>query len=276
MSTKIVDLYERKIAILIEDLCLWVLSQPHLNSRIDDEFLRGFLRSCRYDLNETKIHLDTFYTFKNTIPSILTERNVNKKILDICQMGISVFLPVSLNDKDVRLNFTKYPLLPRSSTFTYADVIKLFFMLAEVNMIESRNSDPQAAVVYVIDLDKSTFRQSLKIDISFSKNISQFIQNGLPLQIDEVHFINVSKYFKCILRMACSFLNADLKKKFHAHSSMDTFYKYVPQEFLPIEYGGKNGNIATCIKRQMESLVKFEQYFEEDVMYGVNEFLRRK
>ena len=86
-------------------------------------------------------------------------------------------------------------------------------MIAEVNMIESRNSDPQAAIVYVIDLEKATFKQSLKIDVRFSKKISQFIQNGIPLQIDEVHFINVSKYFKCILRMARSFLNVDLKKR---------------------------------------------------------------
>ncbi|XP_055903225.1 clavesin-1-like [Eupeodes corollae] len=279
MSTKSVDIYERKVAILTEDLRLWILSQPHLNSRIEDEFLRGFLRCCQYDLSATKIRLDSFYTLKTGIPSVMTERNVNQKLLDICQIGIGIYLPVSLKDRDFRINFSKYPsrIHNNSMVFKYSDLIKLFFMSVEVNMIESRNLESQqAAIIYVIDMKEATFKESLQIDFAFSKKVLQFTQQGLPLQLDEVHFINVSRYFICILRILCSFLNVDLKKKLFIHNSMDSFYKYIPQKFLPAEYGGKNGNMKTCIRKQIENLLKFEQYFEEDDIYGVNESLRRK
>lgn len=66
----------------------WVLKQPHLKARTDDQFLISFLRGCKYSLEKAKKKLDNFYTMRCAIPEIYNNRSLdNPKTMEILRTG---------------------------------------------------------------------------------------------------------------------------------------------------------------------------------------------
>lgn len=56
---------------------------------------------------------------------------------------------------------------------------------------------------------------------------------------------------------------------------MAELYKYVPKQYLPIEYGGSNGSLTDLTKKLVDDLQDFNYYFKENDKYGVDEKLRQ-
>lgn len=46
-----------------------------------------------------------------------------------------------------------------------------------------------------------------------------------------------------ILALMRPFMKKELMDVLTLHSTLDTFYKYVPKQMLPLEYGGESGSI---------------------------------
>lgn len=67
----------------------WVLSQPHLKARINDQFLVAFLRGSKFSLERAKQKIDRFYTLKAAIPEVFNERRIvdHHQVLEILRMG---------------------------------------------------------------------------------------------------------------------------------------------------------------------------------------------
>lgn len=55
---------------------------------------------------------------------------------------------------------------------------------------------------------------------------------------------------------------------------MESFYKYVPQECLPNEYGGKAGTMEELQKISIQHLKDYEDYFKEEEHLVVDESKR--
>lgn len=57
---------------------------------------------------------------------------------------------------------------------------------------------------------------------------------------------------------------------------MEDLYRYVPKQYLPIEYGGSNGLLTDITKKLEDELQDFNYYFKENDKYGVDENLRQE
>ena len=57
-------------------------------------------------------------------------------------------------------------------------------------------------------------------------------------------------------------------------SKLTDLYKYIPQEYLPEEYGGSNGSIAELIDLAVAKFKEYRDYYLEEREYGVDEKLR--
>ncbi len=56
------------------------------------------------------------------------------------------------------------------------------------------------------------------------------------------------------------------------HSSMESFYSVVPQELMPIEYGGEAGSLKSISEEWEKKLLSYREYFSDDSeKYGVDE-----
>lgn len=55
----------------------WIEQQPHLNARLDEQFLVQYLRGCKYNLDKAKEKIDLFYTLKTKFPEFSNATDVN-------------------------------------------------------------------------------------------------------------------------------------------------------------------------------------------------------
>lgn len=67
----------------------WILSQPHLKARTNDQFLLAFLRGSKYSIERAKQKIDRYYTLKAAIPEVFNDRRLadNPQVLEIVRLG---------------------------------------------------------------------------------------------------------------------------------------------------------------------------------------------
>ena len=63
-----------KVQSEIDSLKEWIRKTPHLNARMDDQFLLTFLRGCKHSLEKTKQKIDLFYTSRTFMPELMLNR----------------------------------------------------------------------------------------------------------------------------------------------------------------------------------------------------------
>jgi hypothetical protein len=56
----------------------WLLKSPHITARMDDQFLIGFLRGCKYRMERVKEKLEMFYTVRTALPKVMSNQIVVK------------------------------------------------------------------------------------------------------------------------------------------------------------------------------------------------------
>jgi hypothetical protein len=49
----------------------WLLKQPHLTARTDDQFLVAFLRCCKFSVERVKEKLDYYYSARAAVPDLV-------------------------------------------------------------------------------------------------------------------------------------------------------------------------------------------------------------
>lgn len=67
----------------------WILSQPHLKARTNDQFLLAFLRGTKFSMERAKQKIDRYYTLKAAIPEVFNERRLvdDPQVMEILRMG---------------------------------------------------------------------------------------------------------------------------------------------------------------------------------------------
>lgn len=62
----------------------------------------------------------------------------------------------------------------------------------------------------------------------------------------------------------------------HIHGDdMDSLHKEIPQELLPVEYGGQNGTIQDLIQYWEDKIRQYRDYLLEEAKYGTDEAKRQ-
>lgn len=78
-----------KVQSEIDSLKEWIRKTPHLNARMDDQFLLTFLRGCKHSIEKTKQKIDLFYTSRTFMPELMKDRDpMNEKIQMLIRSGL--------------------------------------------------------------------------------------------------------------------------------------------------------------------------------------------
>ncbi|XP_055845277.1 alpha-tocopherol transfer protein-like [Episyrphus balteatus] len=252
----------------INELRSWIEEQPHLISRKDDQFLLTFLRRCNFNLDESKKRIEAFLTCKTNYPDLYKDRAVDETALDILKCGLVTIPPNSLPDNGPRLLITQVSKFdPKKHSLR--DVMKVRFMLFEILTFED-DITSISGLELVFDLQDCSLKQALGLNPALLRKTYIYQDECIPLNIKHFHIINMKKELQGVVNLARSMISTGTGFDIVIHEKESDLYKYIPQESMPVEYGGQNGTHEKFLEEWEKILLDHVEYFEEDSFLGTN------
>ncbi|XP_018349945.1 PREDICTED: alpha-tocopherol transfer protein-like [Trachymyrmex septentrionalis] len=261
------ELKESDIQILRE----WCEKQPHL-PKISNSELALFLHSNYYRLEPTKTTIDTFFTVRTHVPEFFSNRDpINNKELKKATETVTDQILEGTTSEGYKILYGRL-LDIEPSHFVYNDVLKLFNMVLDLWLYTEGTCNGH---ILLIDMKNISFGHVGRLSPMGLKKFLYYLQEGLPVRLKGMHFMNASPVVDVILNMMRPFMKKQLLDMFHMHTTSDTLTKFVPLEVLPNEAGGQAGPIQELHSKQMKKLEDHIAWFQEDESnHRVNESLR--
>ncbi|XP_068204370.1 alpha-tocopherol transfer protein-like isoform X6 [Palaemon carinicauda] len=251
----------------------WLKKQPHIKARTDDWTILRFLRGCKFSLEKTKQKIDMFYTCKSMCPEWYTNRDPqDKKLRAILEMG--GLLP--LNGVSVR---GARPVifrmgLPLDIDYTVDDLTRANQNVLDV-LFDEDESIGINGIEIIADVKHMTLGFVAQMTPSYIKKAATVMQEGYPMRPKGLNYINTPAAFDTVFNIFKSFMKEKMKKRVHIHGSdLESLYKQVPKECLPVEYGGTNGTIEEIKDYWLKRVDARRDWLLEDEKYGVDESKR--
>ncbi|KAM7344982.1 alpha-tocopherol transfer protein-like [Cochliomyia hominivorax] len=262
-----------KIPQHLQILKSWIEQQPHLNARLEEQFLIQFLRGCKYNLEKAKEKIDLFYTLKTKFPELLNVTDINEPIFrQMHDYGLGVSLPRPLNG--TRIYFLKFDGEVAKGDVELEHLYRVSNAMHEIFI----RDDPYACIngiIYILDLKDISINMVTKLTPVLIRKLIQFYEKSLPLRIKAIHFINTPSIFHTVVNIMLPIFSEKLRKRIYIYDqNYEDLYKLVPKEYLPIDVGGENGSRFEIVKDFEKKWLEYENYFKENSNYGTNELLR--
>ncbi|KAM7344537.1 alpha-tocopherol transfer protein-like isoform 2-T2 [Cochliomyia hominivorax] len=254
----------------------WISQQAYLKSRTDDQFLIAFLRNCKYDLSQAQQKLINYYEGPQNNPDLLKRPKMeDERFRKLLKNGVVVNLPVPLRPLGPRV------LLVRNGAFdpkefTFAEVTQFRQLMQDILFL---NDDIAvlSGIIYILDFGEVTASHYLQVSPSALKKVSQYLEEGVPLNLISNHFINTASGFASLYNLAKRFMPAKTQNKMFVYgANLEELYKIIPQDLLPQEYGGKAGNLQDLIDQWEQKVLSHLEYFKDNEKYRIDESLREK
>ncbi|XP_064107331.1 alpha-tocopherol transfer protein-like isoform X12 [Macrobrachium nipponense] len=251
----------------------WLKKQPHIKARTDDWTILRFLRGCKFSLEKTKQKIDMFYTCKSMCPEWYTNRDPqDKRLRAILEMGLILPLPeYDAHGRKVLLNCMRKVDL---DAYDLDDVIKAALLMIDMWNEEDEQGSVTSFVV-LEDCTNLTFQLTVIRNPGMMRKLSALFQEGYPMRPKGLNYINTPAAFDTVFNIFKSFMKEKMKKRIHIHGSdLESLYKEVPKECLPVEYGGTNGTIEEIKDYWIKRVDARRDWLLEDEKYGVDESKR--
>ncbi|XP_071526872.1 retinol-binding protein pinta-like isoform X8 [Panulirus ornatus] len=257
----------------IEHIRDWLKHQPHIKARTDDWTILRFLRGCKFSLERTKEKLDMYYTCKTLCPEWYKNRDPqDKKLRSILELG--EFLPLPGYDRQGRKVIIIRAAVHDPETTTMDEVFKATNFINDILWLE----DEQMSItgtVQLLDLERATAAHAMQMTPSLVKKAMTIWQEGYPVRPKGLNYINTPAAFDTVFNIFKSFMKEKMKRRVHIHGSdLESLYKEVPKEVLPVEYGGTNGTIEEIKKYWLDRVDARRDWLLDDENYGVDESKR--
>lgn len=271
----------------------WIAKQPHLRARTDDQFLVNFLRGSKHSLERAKEKLDLCYTMRTSMPEMFTtEDPLSPRNMELISMGNMLPLPKTATPDGPRIIMMRFSADP--STYTMEEMMRVQSFIQAIMMYEDDHM-MVAGQVGFIDLKGASVGHFTQFTPSLMKKFAVMTQDGSPVRMKGFNYINVPSFFESVFGFFKSFLNEKMKKRVSdeivfykeirfylyllqliIHSDVESLYKEIPKEMLPVEYGGNNGTIDDLVKYWQNKIVEYRDYLLEEAQFGTDESKRQK
>uniref|UniRef100_A0A0A1WVX5 Alpha-tocopherol transfer protein-like n=1 Tax=Zeugodacus cucurbitae TaxID=28588 RepID=A0A0A1WVX5_ZEUCU len=195
----------------IQQLRDWILKQPHLTARTDDQFLVAFLRGCKYSVEKAKHKLDNYYAMRGAVPELYKNRFVNDAAIDILHSGVYLPLPTPIAPDGPRIHISRYGVFD-SSKYSMSDIIKVRTMLGDIQFREDDNAMVMG-FLEVIDFKGVGPGHIFHFNAVLVKKIAVLGDKAWPYRPKGFHFINVNSSCEKIMSLAKGMMSDKIKKR---------------------------------------------------------------
>jgi len=264
-----------RVAQDLEIIKKWIKKSPHLHSiKQDDEFLKMFLRGCKFSLEKTKEKLDFFFTVRGNLPTWFDNWDPRlPEIRNIIKAGI--YIPLPGYDKHGRKVIVMRGGLSDPNTMKKEDEFKASGMLME----SALNGDKQAVIrgiVLLQDLEGMTLSHALAVSPAVMKKAMTVWQDAYPSRPKALHFLNMPSAMESVFKMAQGFQNEKMRARNHVHPVGD--YSKVQEdlglEVLPTDFGGTNASLSELRDYWIDQMERNRDWLMEQSKYKTDESKR--
>nr|XP_034828422.1 alpha-tocopherol transfer protein-like [Maniola hyperantus] len=257
----------------IRHLEQWILKQPHLRARTDDQWLAAFLRGCKHRLEQTKVKIELYYSFRSTAPYLYSVKYFEPKFMDIINLGAGLILRQTKNPTDPRVILYRIGQYD-TKEYNALDIMAVLALQLQICFMEDDNL-VLSGIVSVVDLGGTRWSHYTQTTPRQLKNLIQANQDAMPIRIKSVHFLNTPRFFETFFNVIKRFLNEKIKNRIMIHNkNIETLHEHVAKEILPPEYGGSGESIQKNIAYWKKKVRKYNSFLEEDLKYGTDESKR--
>lgn len=248
----------------------WCKRQPHLPTLTELEIIIYF-HSCYNSFATTQSCIDTSLTIRTHCPEFFANRDVLGKDV-VAQMNLMLFTPLpGLTPDGYKPIYAKLT-DSDSSQFVYADALKLYIMISDLCIMDEGTAN---GYIIVMDMSGVTFGHLAKLGILTMKKFMMYLQEGMPVRLKGLHFINTVSFMDKILALMRPFMKKELMDVMQLHTTVESFKKNVFPEQLPNDYGGTAGTFDELREKSYNHINDNRDFFlKEESERRVNEKLR--
>ncbi|GJQ86159.1 hypothetical protein Trydic_g13439 [Trypoxylus dichotomus] len=259
----------------LEHIKEWLRKQPHLNPRMDDQFILTYLRGCKFSLERTKMKLDALYTLKPMLSEFFSNRNpFDDDIQYLLKIGVILPLTKIANRESPRIMLLRPGEADPSKT-KLETFFKLNLMVMDI-LLNEADDYIICGLVLFLDMTGMSMGHMAQANPSTIKKSMTYFQQCQPNRAKELHFFNIPSFFDTLLGIIKPFMNEKYKQRIYAHntSRIEDMYKYIPKSILPTEYGGEAGPIQNLIDYWKIKTENYADWYRNDGQYVSNESKR--
>lgn len=194
----------------LDELKVWLNKTPHLKVRQDDQFLISFLRGCKFSLERAKAKLDAYYTIRQAMPEVFADRKITSDMIKCLKSGGLVPLPQT--DGSTGPRFVIYRTAYDADKVDFIHLVKVYFTLMDIMQMEDDNLIV-SGVSFISDLKQSKLGHFVRFTPTFMKKIMTNIQEGSPIRIKSVHYVNMPGFFVATFNMLKGFFSEKLRSR---------------------------------------------------------------
>ncbi|XP_058795518.1 clavesin-1 [Phymastichus coffea] len=250
----------------IEKLRKLLEEDEKLHFRTDDDFLKIFLRPCKFYPESAYALMTRIAEFKQKNSSLLDNlMPADEKVAFLENNVVNV-----LKNRDHKRRRVLIVNAGKSwdpSRVNADQMFRIFYLIHEAAILEPETQ--VHGVVVIMDFDGLSMKQVLGLTPAFSMRLLSFIQEAMPLRLKEVHFVKEPFIFNMVWQMFKPFVKEKLKKRMFFHGSkMSSLHKHMAPSHLPKNYGGELPEIDYSGADWYPTIINYEDHIRQMNSYG--------
>ncbi|CAH1108271.1 unnamed protein product [Psylliodes chrysocephalus] len=257
---------EEYIAIIKE----WIKMQKHLPELPEDNMIEYVLTVCKYSIESSKQNLEMYYSMHQMLPEFFIHPLKHNLVEVVSKMGYIATLP-NLDENLSRITMLKF----HREGIEIFDPYKLAAYVSAILEIRLQE-DLGMGEVLVCDAEHLAMGHVVKFTPSFFKKCTLLLEALLKNRLKGIHIINYPPYINTILAVAKMFLKKKIYDRIHLHTNIESLYKSIPREMLPIDYGGDEKAMKTIMDLWQLKLEQYAKRFDFIEKMEIKESLRAK
>ncbi|XP_017101104.1 alpha-tocopherol transfer protein-like [Drosophila bipectinata] len=255
----------------IEKFLDWIHAQPHISKKFSEGEALHFFHACRSSMEVAKQVLDINLTARTHLDEFFSNLDCERPEIRRAMNTVSIVPLPGATPEGYRVIIGKLDDL-NTSNYNFADVMKLYCMVFDFWMYED---GIQPGHVIVIDLKGCSLGHVARVGLLQMKKFLYYLQEAAAIRLIGFHFINIVPFMDKILALMTPFMKKELSSVLHVHSDLNAFFKFVPKQMLPKDYGGDEESTSLSKDIYYKKLLdNRKEMLEFETRHQVNEKLR--
>lgn len=219
----------------VNALRTWIQQQPHLTFSCETSRLLYFLRTAKFSQLRARTLIENYAKSFTNFPHWFRDIDTHDPdLLEVFDCGYT--MPLPRRDKNGCRVFIYKPgaskkngeMLTILQQLRASTIVGGFFGMDENVQVNG--------YVFIFDWTGLTTKHMTRWSIEDMRNWHNCFQNAMPGRFKAFHYYNTGTLFETAMALFRPFINKKMQDRIHVHENMESLYKSIGMDLLPVEY----------------------------------------